>query len=146
MNKQVQIWIKLLRISLGVIYLWFGVLKFFSGVSPAEALAQNTIELLTFHWIDNNTSLLLLAIWESLVGILLIAGIFQRVVIKAAFVHLIFTFTPLILLPATSFTAAPFSLTLVGQYIIKNLVLISSLGLLHSVSTSTEGKMIVSKS
>jgi len=33
----------ILRISLGVIFLWFGVLKFFKGLSPAEELVRNTV-------------------------------------------------------------------------------------------------------
>jgi uncharacterized membrane protein YphA (DoxX/SURF4 family) len=120
-------WITILRISIGFIYVWFGVLKFFPGLSPAEDLAKSTIHLLTFKIINPDLSLLLLAIWESAVGLLLMVGRFTRVVIRVVLVHMLCTFAPLILLPALSFTTAPFSLTLVGQYIIKNVVIISGL-------------------
>jgi uncharacterized membrane protein YkgB len=40
--------ITLLRVSLGVVFLWFGVLKFFPGLSPAQSLAARTIHTLTF--------------------------------------------------------------------------------------------------
>jgi uncharacterized membrane protein YphA (DoxX/SURF4 family) len=126
-TKAFDRWLTILRISIGVIYLWFGVLKFFPGVSPAEELAKETIHLLTFKLINQDLSLLLLAIWETAIGVLLMGGLFIRFVIRVVLVHMICTFTPLFLLPAISFTAAPFSLTLVGQYIIKNIVIISAL-------------------
>jgi len=126
-TKEFDRWLTILRISIGVIYLWFGVLKFFPGVSPAEELAKETIHLLTFKLINQDLSLRLLAIWETAIGVLLIGGLFIRLVIRIVLVHMICTFTPLFLLPAISFTAAPFSLTLVGQYIIKNIVIISAL-------------------
>jgi len=126
-TKAFERWLYVLRLSIGIIYIWFGVLKFFPGVSPAEELAKETIHLLTFRLIDPDLSLLLLAIWETAIGILLLIGIYSKWVIRIVLVHMICTFTPLFLLPALSFTAAPFSLTLVGQYIIKNIVIISAL-------------------
>jgi len=119
--------VAILRVSIGIIYLWFGTLKFFHGVSPAEDLAKETITLLTFGLIPPNISLLLLAIWEVAIGALLIMGIFNRKVFWLVLVHMICTFTPLVLLPNVSFTQAPVALTLVGQYIIKNIVIISAL-------------------
>lgn len=126
-KKVFERWLTILRISIGIIYIWFGVLKFFPGVSPAEELAKETIHLLTFRLIKPDLSLLLLAIWETSIGVLLVVGLYSRLVIRIVLVHTICTFTPLFLLPALSFTAAPFSLTLVGQYIIKNIVIISAL-------------------
>jgi uncharacterized membrane protein YphA (DoxX/SURF4 family) len=120
-------WLHLLRISIGIIYLWFGALKFFPGVSPAEELAKETIRLLTFGLIQPDLSLLLLAIWEVAIGIILVVGIIQRLAIPIVLIHMVCTFTPLILLPSLSFTTMPFALTLVGQYIIKNLIIISAL-------------------
>jgi uncharacterized membrane protein YphA (DoxX/SURF4 family) len=131
-------WITILRISIGFIYVWFGVLKFFPGLSPAEDLAKSTIHLLTFKIINPDLSLLMLAIWETAVGILLVAGFFTRVVIRVVLVHMICTFAPLILLPAISFTTAPFSLTLVGQYIIKNVVIISGLFVIDAAKPLNE--------
>lgn len=124
--------IAVLRISIGIIYLWFGALKYFPGVSPAEELAKETIHLLTFGLIRPELSLLLLAIWETVIGILLISGLFWRFTFWLVLIHMICTFTPLALLPHLSFSQMPFSLTLVGQYIIKNIVIISALWVIHS--------------
>lgn len=59
----------MLSVCIGIIYLWFGMLKFFPGVSPAETIAMDTIHELTFGLIEPHLSLLLLAIWETAGGI-----------------------------------------------------------------------------
>lgn len=119
---------RLLVISLGIVYLWFGTLKFFSGLSPAEDLAKDTIRILTFGLIPDQISFCLLAIWEVSIGILLLLNKRFKVIVILAIVHIIFTFSPLFLLPAVSFNMEHmYSLTLVGQYIIKNVVLFSAL-------------------
>jgi uncharacterized membrane protein YphA (DoxX/SURF4 family) len=121
-----------LRISIGIIYLWFGTLKFFPHVSPAEDLAKETIQLLTFNLIPRDFSLILLALWEVAVGFLLISGLFKRAAMVLVFTHMLCTFTPLVLLPKLSFTHQPYGLTLVGQYIIKNIVIVSALYVISS--------------
>jgi uncharacterized membrane protein YkgB len=108
--------------GLGLIYFWFGMLKFISGLSPAEELAGTTIEKMTFGLIEPVWGLPLLAIWECGIGILLITGICRKCALLAAIIHITLTFTPLFLLPELCFTSFPFGLTLVGQYIIKNVV------------------------
>lgn len=133
-NNTFDRWLNILRVSIGIIYLWFGALKFFPGVSPAEELAKETIHLLTFGFIEPNTSLLLLAIWETTIGLLLMSGYSKRLVIKIVIAHMICTFTPLLLLPGYSFTSAPLALTLVGQYIIKNIVIVSALFVIDSAA------------
>ena len=108
--------------ALGIVYLWFGFLKFFPGLSPAEELAGSTIQTLTLGWITPATGLMLLAIWEVGIGLLLLTGAYKKWVLRAALVHICCTFTPLLFFPEMCFTAIPFGLTLVGQYIFKNLV------------------------
>lgn len=134
LNKSSRRWLIILRISIGIIYLWFGALKFFPGVSPAEELAKETIHRLTFRLISPDLSLLLLALWETAIGVLLILGLYPRVVVRIVLVHMVCTFAPLFLLPGISFTSAPFALTLVGQYIIKNIVIISALFVIDGFS------------
>ena len=111
----------LLRISLGVIFIWFGALKLFDGLSPAEELVKRTV-----YWISPEVFFPILGLWEVLIG----AGLLIRPLIRAAllllFLQMPGTFLPLILLPDVCFTAFPFGLTLEGQYIIKNLILISA--------------------
>jgi len=119
--------ITILRVSIGIIYLWFGMLKFFPHLSPAEDLAKETIQMLTFGFIPPALSLILLAGWETIIGLLLITGCFRKAALPLVVLHMICTFTPLILLPHLSFTHLPYALTLVGQYIIKNIVIVSAL-------------------
>ena len=115
-----------LRVSLGIVFLWFGVLKFFPGVSPATGIATATIERLTFGFIQPEISIIILAIWETLIGLGLITGLFLRLTLFLLFTQMLGTMTPLILFPAETFVIFPLVPTLEGQYIIKNLVLISA--------------------
>ena len=119
--------IRILAISIGIVYLWFGMLKFFPGLSPAESLAVDTINNLTFGLIKPSVSIILLAIWEISIGLLFIFAPLKRIVIVFTLVHMVLTFTPLLFFPDLSFNNYPFSLTLVGQYIMKNLIIISAL-------------------
>jgi len=118
--------IRLLRISLGIIFLWFGVLKFFPGSSPAEQLATNTISILTFGIIKPAVSIYMLATMETLIGLGLIFRIFLRTTLLILFFQMLGTVTPLFLFPSETFTLVPISPTLEGQYIIKNIVLVSA--------------------
>jgi uncharacterized membrane protein YphA (DoxX/SURF4 family) len=110
-----------LRISLGIIFLWFGVLKFFDGLSPAEDLVRNTV-----YFIDPDIFIPILALWESVIGLGLITGKYIRFTLLLLFLQMPGTALPLIILPDKVWTIFPYGLTLEGQYIIKNLVLISA--------------------
>jgi uncharacterized membrane protein YphA (DoxX/SURF4 family) len=118
--------ITFLRVSLGLVFFWFGFLKFFPGLSPAQTLATETIELLTFGLVPPDVSIYLLAAWETIIGIGLITGWFLRTTLLLLFVQMLGTMTPLVLFPEAAFTKFPYAPTLEGQYIIKNLVLISA--------------------
>jgi uncharacterized membrane protein YphA (DoxX/SURF4 family) len=113
-----------LRIGLGVVFLWFGALKFIPHWSPAQELATATIQLLTFGLIPPAVSLPLLALWECLIGIGLIMGRWTRTTLLLLWVQMLGTLTPLLLFPTEAFTHIPLAPTLEGQYIIKNIVLI----------------------
>lgn len=115
-----------LRVSLGIVFFWFGFLKFFPGLSPAADLATRTIERLTFGLIQPGPALMILAFWETVVGLGLIFGIFMRLTLLLLFLQMLGTITPVFLFPAEVFTRIPYAPTLEGQYIIKNLVIISA--------------------
>ncbi len=123
----------LLSGSIGIVYLWFGGLKFFSGLSPAEQLATDTISELTFGLINHQISLILLAIWETAVGILFLINYRKKWLFSLTLIHMVCTFTPFLFFPGQSITYAPLGLSLIGQYIIKNLVIISALISLYPV-------------
>ena len=116
----------LLRISLGIVFLWFGILKFFPGLSPASDLAARTISVLSFGTVSAGVSVPLLAAWECLIGIGLIVGIFMRATLFLLALQMAGTLTPLLLFPGEVFTRVPYAPTLEGQFIIKNAVLISA--------------------
>lgn len=116
----------LLRFSAGIVFLWFGFLKFFPNLSPAEDLAARTIETLTFGLVQPELSLPVLAAWEVLIGVGLITGRFMRITLLLLFIQMLGTITPLFLFPAETFTQFPYAPTLEGQYIIKNIVLVSA--------------------
>jgi uncharacterized membrane protein YphA (DoxX/SURF4 family) len=116
----------LLRLSIGIVFFWFGILKFFPGLSPAQDLAIRTIDLLAFGLIPGNISIHILATWEVLIGIGLLTGVYMRVTLLLLFLQMIGTMTPVFLFPAEVFTKIAYTPTLEGQYIIKNLVIISA--------------------
>ena len=97
----------------------------FPGLSPAEALVRNTI-----YFFDPDIFLPVLAIWEMIIGLGFLVGLFtnkfQRLTIFLLFLQMPGTASPLVLLPEAVWTSFPFGLTLEGQYIIKNLAIIGS--------------------
>jgi len=114
------------RIALGVVFLWFGVLKFVPGLSAADELATKTISTLTFGLIGPEVSRPILAIWESLIGVGLLSGVFLRATLLLLVLQMLGTVTPLVLFPAETWKHIPFVPTLEGQYIVKNIVLIAA--------------------
>ncbi|WP_424950925.1 DoxX family protein [Deinococcus sp.] len=118
--------ITLLRLSLGLVFFWFGVLKFFPGASAAEALATHTISVLTFGHVPPAVSLPVLATWECAIGLGLLSGRFLRLTLVLLFAQMAGTFLPLAFFPHETFKLFPFIPNLEGQYIIKNLVLVSA--------------------
>jgi|SRR5687768_393217 len=116
----------LLRFALGIVFFWFGVLKSFPGLSPAEMLAGRTIEALTLGTIPTAVALPILAVWEMAIGLGLFIGRWMRATLLLLFVQMLGTITPLFLFPAETFSTFPFVPTLEGQYIIKNVVLVSA--------------------
>lgn len=109
-----------LRVSLGVVFIWFGALKPF-GNSPANDVITKTI-----YWFDPDIFIPILGIWEMLIGLCLLWTPLIRFGLFLLAVQMPGTFLPLILRPEICFTSAPFNLTLEGQYIIKNLILIGA--------------------
>lgn len=111
----------ILRVGLGIVFFWFGVLKFFPGLSPAEELVRHTV-----YFVDPDLFIPILAAWEALIGLGLIFGKYMRVTLLLLFLQMPGTALPLLLLPDVVWTHFPYGLTLEGQYIIKNLVLIGA--------------------
>lgn len=118
--------ITMLRVSLGIVFFWFGVLKFFPGLSPAQDLAARTMGVLTFGMMKPALSLPMLATWECLIGLGLICGACLRATLLLLFLQMLGTLTPLAFFPHEAFTRLFYAPSMEGQYIIKNIVLISA--------------------
>jgi uncharacterized membrane protein YphA (DoxX/SURF4 family) len=115
----------LMRVALGVVFLWFGALKLIPGLSPAESLSGSTVELLTLGLVPAAVAVPMLGIWESLIGLGLLSGMFMRATLALLFLQMLGTLTPLVLFPDQTWYVFPIAPTLEGQYIIKNGVLVA---------------------
>jgi putative oxidoreductase len=118
--------ILLLRLSLGVIFLGFGLLKYFPGVSPAEELSKKTIDALTFGLVSGDVARLFLATLECAIGLLLLVGRWMRPVVYLLTVVLVGIMTPLALFPGRLFGGPHGAPTLEGQYVLKDFILVAA--------------------
>jgi uncharacterized membrane protein YphA (DoxX/SURF4 family) len=118
--------VTLLRWSIGIIFIWFGALKLVPGMSPADQIATDTTMALTFGLLSEDFARLGLAFLELTIGIGLLTGWFLRLTLLLLFAQMAGTVTPLLIFPEQIWTNFPFVLTLEGQYIMKNAVLISA--------------------
>jgi len=110
---------KLLFLSYGIIYIWYGFLKVI-GISSAETLVLRATD-----WIFTHEFVVVLGFWEVLLGFFLLIPSMKRIGLLLLFLQFPGTFMPLITNPEDCFTSFPFGLTLEGQYIFKNLILIA---------------------
>ena len=117
MDKYCQV---LMRVSLALIFIWFGLLKPL-GMSPEEELIKRTV-----YFFPPDIVLNILGCWEVAIGIGLLYKPLLRVALFLLLIELPGTFLPLIILPDICFHSFPFGLSLEGQYIIKNLFLIGA--------------------
>ena len=132
--------IAFVRISIGIIFLWFGFIKYFPGLSPIEDLALRTTKVLTFNLFSDDAMAKGLATLECLIGIGLITGKFLRATLLLLLLQLIGAISPVFIFTSEVFKIIPIVPTLTGQYIIKDIVLISA-GILIG-GTVRGGKMI----
>lgn len=108
------------RLALGITFIWFGGLKPF-GLSPAQDLVAATV-----YWSNPDIIVPLLGLWEVAIGVCLLFAPLNRLGLALLALQMPGTFLPLVLLPEVCFTVFPLGLTLEGQYIVKNLVIIGA--------------------
>lgn len=128
----------LLRLSLGIVYLWFGALKLV-GMSPVLELVR-----LTYPPFATAPLYVGLALFELGLGIVLLAGVWKRWAAPAAVFHLIGTFGVLVSAPQKAFLPNFPFLTMEGEFVVKNLVLLAAacalwLGLAKTPATVAAG-------
>ena len=117
-----KIWQPFSRVSLFIVFFYFGFLKVL-GFSPANPLVESLLNK-TLPFISFDKFIILFGLFEMLIGLLFIIPKLERVVIFLLMIHMITTFLPLVLLPQLTWQKFLVP-TLEGQYIIKNLVIIS---------------------
>ncbi len=112
--------IRFARLALGVVFIWFGALKLIGELSPAYDLIAATI-----YWLTPEIIIPLIGLWEVAIGVAFLFPPLTRLALLLLIPQMPATFLPLVLLPAVTFTVVPWGLTLEGQYIVKNLVIIA---------------------
>lgn len=124
-----------LHFGLAVVFIWFGALKLWSA-SPADELVRRTI-----YWVSPDLFMPVLAVWEMAIGVCLAFPRLLRVGIALLFLQMPGTFLPMVILPEVCWVKFPFVLTMEGQYIVKNLVIIGAAlvlgGQLHRARAAT---------
>ena len=115
-----------LRLSAGFVYFYFGFLKFFPDLSPAELIAGQSIMRLSDHLIDAHTALWWLAIIECAIGLCFLFNVFMRWMFFVFLAHQASTFLPLFMFPELTFKYFPFAPTMEGQYILKNVISVAA--------------------
>lgn len=110
----------IMRVGMGVVFIWFGALKII-GISPAAELVARTV-----YFFPPDVFIPILGIWEVLIGASLLYRPLIRLGILLLFLQMPGTFLPIVLLPDLVFTVFPYGLTTEGQYIVKNLVIIGA--------------------
>ena len=114
----------LIRIPIFIIFFWFGFLKIID-LSPAQQLVKDTVYWMPFLSAESWTYVI--GVWEVLIAI---CFLFKRTTLIAMillFLQMSGTFLPLLILPEITFqNSNPFLPTLEGQYIIKNIIIITA--------------------
>ncbi|MDB1090038.1 DoxX family membrane protein [Streptomyces sp. ACA25] len=113
-----------LRVSVGLLFVWFGILKLLPGNSPAEDVATRAMSAMTFGQVAPEVSRPLLAGMEILIGAGLITGLLLRLTLLVFFVHMSGVFLTLAILHGEMWNGGVAFPTLAGQYILKNIVLV----------------------
>ncbi|MFB6265776.1 MAG: hypothetical protein ABEI07_01700 [Candidatus Nanohaloarchaea archaeon] len=109
-----------LRYSLALVFIWFGALKLVGG-SPAAELVADTV-----YWFRPEIFVPVLGVWEVCIGLCFLYRPLIRVAIALLAPQMLGTFLPFLILPGVTFQQFPFVLTMEGQYILKNLVIIGA--------------------
>jgi uncharacterized membrane protein YkgB len=134
----------LLRLAIGTVYIWFGALKFVHGLSPIEDFIRASLPFLS-----GDLFLPFLAAWEVLIGVGFIVWKYPRLTILLMLGQMVGAMSPLVLATDMVFNRFPYGWNLVGQYIFKDIILISAAlvlastvrgGGLHSEKPQKRGK------
>jgi uncharacterized membrane protein YkgB len=111
----------MLRLSLSIVMIWFGALKV-AGASPVTDLVASVV-----YWVDPTWFVPVLGVFEILVGLGLLAAKGLRLVLLLFVLQMIGTFLVVVIRPDRAFqNGNPLLLTTEGEFVVKNLVLLSA--------------------
>ncbi len=130
-----------LRIAVGAIFLGFGVLKYFPGVSPAQNLTEATTHILFVGLVPGGAAIVMIATLECFMGICLLWGRWMRVAIWLLAVEFVGILAPLVVLPGRLFAGPHHAPTLEGQYVLKDIILVAA-GLVIAAGTFRGGRLV----
>lgn len=147
LDKAINVWlvansINILRFCMGIVFVGFGVLKFFNGISPIQSLATRTTTSLTLGVLSGHGAMVFVATLECLIGFCFLTGRFLRVGVWLLALQMIGAMSPLLLYPAELFSGPFYAPSLAAQYIIKDIILIAS-GMV--IASTWTGARIVAK-
>lgn len=117
--------VTMVRISLGIVFLLFGALKFFPDASPAEAMATRVMSDMTLGLLPDRVCILLVALMESAIGLSLVTGRYLKVGLGLLGMALVGVLAPMVLFPQDLLTN-DLTPTLEGQYVFKDIILVAA--------------------
>ena len=130
-----------LRVSVGLIFLLFGFLKYFPGVSPAQDLVERTTDMLTLGMVPGSVALVAVATLECFIGLCFLASRWMRLAIWLLAVQFVGILSPLVLLSGEQFGGPGHAPTLAGQYVLKDIVLVAA-GMVIAAGTFRGGRLV----
>jgi uncharacterized membrane protein YphA (DoxX/SURF4 family) len=118
--------IAIVRISLGAIFLFFGAMKFFPGISPIEDLVIRTVDALSFGLVSGAVGMKIVATVECAIGLCFLTNKLMRIAVWLLMAQMIGAMSPLLLFPGELFSGRFNAPTLAAQYIVKDVVLVGA--------------------
>lgn len=133
--------VAVLRVAVGLVFLGFGVLKYFPGVSPAQDITEATTHILFLGLVPGDVALPIIATLECVIGMTLILGRGMRLGIWLLAVEFVGILSPLVLLPGRLFSGPHHAPTLEGQYVLKDIILVGA-AMVIAAATFRGGRLI----
>jgi uncharacterized membrane protein YphA (DoxX/SURF4 family) len=133
--------IAVLRVAVGAVFLGFGFLKYFPGVSPAQSLTEATTHILFLGLVPGRVAMIGIATLECFIGASLIAGRPMRLAMWLLACEFVGILSPLVLLTGRLFAGPHHAPTLEGQYVLKDVILVGA-AMVIAAATFRGGRLV----
>jgi len=133
--------VAILRVAVGLVFLGFGILKYFPDVSPAQNITEATTHILFLGLIPGRVCMIFVATLECFIGAALIAGRPMRIAMWLLATEFVGILSPLVLLPGRLFAGPGGAPTLEGQYVLKDIILVGA-AMVIAAATFRGGRMV----